>query len=74
MPKEERPTFELLDAENNRLHAAWSRTGKRLILSVFRGRWEPMGQAELKPDQVEQLAAFLAESSIEAQRRSKPRR
>jgi hypothetical protein len=64
MPKEEGLTFQLDDADGNRLHAIWSRSGRRLIISLFsqRGGFESKGQAELTHDQVEQLSAFLAES------------
>lgn len=46
------------DDEGGRLHATWSRSGKRLIVTVTRRG--NRAQVELRPDQVEELAAFLA--------------
>jgi hypothetical protein len=49
---------ELVDDEGGRLYATWSRSGKRLIVTVNRrGSW---AQVELRPEQVEDLVAFLA--------------
>jgi hypothetical protein len=63
MPQEERPMIQLDDGESNRLHAIWSRSGKRLILSVApQGTWDQAGQVELDAEQAEQLRAFLAET------------
>ena len=57
------PVFEVEDGENNRLHADWSRSGKRLILSIVRrGKWDDVAQAELTPAQVEELRTFLEET------------
>ena len=44
--------------DNKFIHAVWSRSGKRVIISV--GTWDPAGQVELAPDQAEDLARFLA--------------
>jgi hypothetical protein len=61
MPDEQRPVIELDDGESNRLHAVWSRSGKRLILTVApRGKWHEAGQVELDSEQGEQLRAFLS--------------
>lgn len=46
------------DDEGARLHATWSRSGKRLIVTVSR-RGNYVG-VELRPEQVEELAAFLS--------------
>src|SRR4051812_3203489 len=55
----DREVVQLDDDEGGRLHATWSRSGKRLILTVHRrADW---GQGELRPEQVAELAAFLAE-------------
>lgn len=64
MPQhEERPVIELDDDASNRLHAVWSRSGKRLIVTVVpRGRWHRAGQVELDSEQAQQLHAFLAET------------
>lgn len=63
MARDERPTIRLEDGENNLLHAGWSRSGKRLIVSVVpRGRWHEHGQVELNAEQAEQLRTFLADT------------
>jgi hypothetical protein len=46
------------DDEGARLNATWSRSGKRLIVTV--NRRSTWAQVELRPDQVEELAAFLS--------------
>jgi hypothetical protein len=63
MPDEERPLIQLDDGERNRLHAVWSRSGKRLIVTVApRGKSHEAGQVELDHEQVRELQAFLAET------------
>ena len=47
----------LVDDEGGHLHATWSRSGKRLIVTVTR-RGEP-AQIELRPVQVHELARYL---------------
>jgi hypothetical protein len=60
---EERPVLEIKDGDKNRLHAGWSRSGKRLILSILRrGKWDDVGQVELTPAQVEELKTYLEET------------
>jgi hypothetical protein len=54
----ERPALHLNDDERKFLHAAWSRSGKRVIVSVG-ASWDEAGQVELMPDQAKRLAAFL---------------
>jgi hypothetical protein len=59
MDAPERDAVELHDDEGGRLNAVWSRSGKRLIVTVHRrGEW---AQVELRPNQVEDLAAFMSE-------------
>ena len=49
----------LEDDEGGHLHATWSRSGKRLIVTVRRrGEW---AQVELRPQQVEELARYLGD-------------
>ena len=61
--RDERPVVELDDNERNRLHAVWSRSSKRLLVSVLpRGRWDDSNQVELDPDQARQLRTFLDET------------
>jgi hypothetical protein len=63
MSNQERPAIELDDDGNNRLHVVWSRSGKRLIVSLVpRGHWHGAKQIELDADQAEQLKAFLSET------------
>ena len=64
MTKPERPTVLIEDAERKFVHATWSRSGKRVILSVGRS-WGDGGQVELTPDQASDLAAFLTASPDE---------
>jgi hypothetical protein len=54
----ERPALRLDADERNFLHATWSRSGKRVIVSVG-ASWDEAGQAELTPEQAKRLAAFL---------------
>jgi hypothetical protein len=54
----ERPALRLDDDERKFLHATWSRSGKRVIVSVGRS-WDRAGQVELTPEQAKRLAAFL---------------
>jgi hypothetical protein len=54
----ERPALRLEDAERKFLHATWSRSGKRVILSLGRS-WDETAQVELTPEQAERFAAFL---------------
>ncbi len=62
MTKDERNVLELDDAENGRLHAVWSRSGKHLIVTATTKRWDKLLQVELRADQVETLIAFLSET------------
>jgi hypothetical protein len=58
MASDERPAIRLEDDEGGHLHATWSRSGKRLIVTVRRrGEW---AQVELRPQQVEEFARYLA--------------
>ena len=54
----ERLALRLDDDERKFLHAIWSRSGKRVIVSVGRS-WDEAGQVELTPEQAKRLAAFL---------------
>jgi hypothetical protein len=54
----EREAVDLRDDEGGSLNAVWSRSGRRLIVTVKRrGEW---AQVELRREQVDTLAAFLA--------------
>jgi hypothetical protein len=63
MPKHpDQPVIKLDDAEDNTLHAVWSRTGN-LIVSLapqgtFGRSWA--GQVVLTPDQIDAFQAFLS--------------
>ena len=58
MAADERPTIRLADDEGGELDAIWSRSGKRLIVTVQRrGAY---AQVELRPEQVAALARYLA--------------
>jgi hypothetical protein len=64
MAAENGQVLKIEDGDTNLLHAAWSRSGKRLILSIAPGgRWDEAGQIELDHGQVEMLRAFLIETS-----------
>jgi hypothetical protein len=59
MGASERAAVELQDDEGGLLNAVWSRSGRRLIVTVNRrGEW---AQVELRHEQVAELAAFLRE-------------
>ena len=59
MASDERPTIQLEDDEGGHFHATWSRSRKRLIVTVRRrGEW---AQIELRPEQVEELAGYLTD-------------
>jgi hypothetical protein len=59
MDEAERRPITIEDDENRRLHATWSRSGKRLIVTVT--TTQAHAQVELTPEQVEGLAEFLSE-------------
>jgi hypothetical protein len=55
----DRETIRFEDDEGGRFDAVWSRSGKRLIVTVKRrGEW---AQVELRPEQVDDLARFLSD-------------
>jgi hypothetical protein len=61
---DDQAALELDDAENNRIHAVWSRSGKHLIVSVASaGNWQSASQVTLTRDQVARLRDFLAEDA-----------
>jgi hypothetical protein len=62
MPKDERRAIQFDDHENKVLHAVWSRSGKHLIVTATTPRWDAPAQVELRPDQLEQLIAFLSDT------------
>jgi Tol biopolymer transport system component len=56
--------LQLDDAEGNRAHAVWSRSGKHLIMSVAAGgNWGSASQVKLTQEQVAKLQDFLAENT-----------
>jgi hypothetical protein len=55
---EQRPVIRLEDEEGGSLHATWSRSGKRLIVTLTRG--DAYAQVELRPEQVEKLTMVCA--------------
>jgi hypothetical protein len=60
MAKQERSGVRLEDAEGNLFEAVWSRSGKRLIVSVTpRGSWDGAGQVELTPEQLTAVRQFI---------------
>jgi hypothetical protein len=62
MPKDARRAIELDDDEDGRLHAVWSRSGKRLIVTATTVRWSEVKVVELRPNQVKELIDFLSET------------
>jgi hypothetical protein len=54
----ERPALRLDDDERKFLHATWSGSGTRVIVTVGRS-CDEAGQVELAPRQAKRLAAFL---------------
>jgi hypothetical protein len=59
MTSDERPIIRLADDEGGELYAIWSRSGKRLVVTVDRGG--QYGQVELRPEQVVELARYLTD-------------
>jgi hypothetical protein len=60
MAKHERRRVRLADAEGNLFDAVWSRSGKRLIVSVApRGSWDGAIQVELTPEQLTAVRQFI---------------
>ena len=55
---EEHHPISIDDDEGHRFHAVWSRSGKRLIVTVT--TTQAHAQVELKPAQVEALVEFLS--------------
>jgi len=51
------------DPNGLRLHAVWSRSGARLGLSLSKPNGDDYSQIELRPEQVQTLADFLAETA-----------
>ena len=65
-PDPERRSITIDDDESRRLDATWSRSGKRLIVTVTTKTWKDPRQIELRPEQVEALIEFLAETLANA--------
>jgi hypothetical protein len=57
MASDEREAIRLEDEEGGHLHATWSRSRKRLVVTV--GRRGERAQVELLPVQVDALAHYL---------------
>lgn len=55
----ERLTFDVDDDEGSHLNATWSRSGRRLVITVHRSHGHHE-QIALTPAQVAELAAYLA--------------
>ncbi|HEV7804512.1 MAG TPA: hypothetical protein VGO80_01720 [Solirubrobacteraceae bacterium] len=62
MAAREYHAIELDDDEGGRLNAIWSGSGKRLIVTV--ARRGARAQVELRPEQVDALAAFLVRQRL----------
>jgi len=63
MSKQDRRVIVLDGRENSHLHAAWSRSGKHLIVTVSKTAWsDGYQQVELRPDQLEELRDYLSET------------
>ncbi|HEY4097092.1 MAG TPA: hypothetical protein VGM33_16340 [Baekduia sp.] len=60
MPAREYHVIHLDDDEGGELNAVWSGAGRRLIVTTVTRR-SGRAQVELRPEQVAELAAFLAE-------------
>ena len=73
MRKSGTPRITLDDADGRRLHAVWSRSGKRLGVSVSTVTWRDFEQMELRPDQVQELIDFLLETNPAAGATDQPR-
>jgi hypothetical protein len=60
MAKADRPAFALVDDDEDRLHATWSRSHSLVVTVGAAHDAHTWRQVRLRPDQVEQLIAFLA--------------
>jgi hypothetical protein len=60
--------FTLDDRAGRRIHAVWSHSGKRLGISSSEAGWHAFRQVELRPEQVGELARFIAETCAEEMR------
>ncbi len=57
----ERPSIRIEGDDHRFIDAQWSRSWKRLIITVRRGGdWDTAQQVELTPEQVQELASFLS--------------
>jgi hypothetical protein len=54
----DQPSMKITDDEGSFIHAGWSRSGKRVILSVGQ-TWDDSKQVELRPHEARELAEFL---------------
>ena len=63
MASDEQQAIQLDDDEGGQLHAIWSRSSKRLIVTV--ARRGDCAQVELRRAQVEELARYLAADSAD---------
>ena len=64
MAKDERPCIRLEGPEHRLLSAVRSRSGKHLIVTVFRGNdWDSAQQVELTPDQLGELRRFIEDTT-----------
>jgi hypothetical protein len=59
MPKHDRPALRIDGDDQRFIHATWSRSGGRAIVSVGRS-WDSAQQVELTAEQAGRIAAFLA--------------
>jgi hypothetical protein len=66
MPKEHGASISFDDQDGRRLYAAWSRSGKRLGVSVSKDgdAWRDVVQMQLHPEQVKELVDFLVETTL----------
>jgi hypothetical protein len=59
MTSDERPIIRVADDEGGELYAIWSRSRRRLIVTVDRRGQH--AQVELRPEQVVELARYLTD-------------
>lgn len=56
----DQPAIRIDGDEQNSIHVAWGRSGKRAIVSIAGPSWSEPRQCTLTPEDALQLARFLA--------------
>jgi hypothetical protein len=66
MRRDDRQSLTLEDDDGRQLHATWSRSRKRLIVTVTSPQAQT--QLELRPEQADNLVQFVSEGALNRRR------